>query len=57
MNLNGANLTEAKLEFVSFTNVNLKNTNLTKVKIDFIAINRNYEPIKNASRFLGRHFL
>lgn len=39
INLNGANLTNAKLEFVNFTNVNLENANLTEAEIGFCDFN------------------
>ena len=47
INLNGANLTNAKLEFVNFTNVNLANANLAEAEIaccDF-----NYANFSNAN--------
>ncbi|MGB6298465.1 MAG: pentapeptide repeat-containing protein [Rivularia sp. (in: cyanobacteria)] len=39
INLNGANLAKAKLEFVNFTNANLQNANLTEAKIGFCKFN------------------
>ncbi len=47
INLNGANLTKAKLEFVNFTNVNLEHANLAEAEIaccDF-----NYANFSNAN--------